>query len=129
MATWDASGLRNLMADLGKIPPKALPAAERLLGKTSLIIKKDAQRRISGHPHAPAYPYSLGYDLYYLPGQVRSQIGPDKNKRQGALGNILELGTVNNAPLPHLVPALDAEETKFDAYAAALGEKLIEDAL
>lgn len=129
MISWDFSGLHHLEAGLGKVPAAALPAAERLLGKTSLIIKKDAQRRISGHPHSPAYPYSIGYDIYHLPGEVRSRIGPDKNKRQGALGNILELGTVNNPPLPHLVPATDAEATKFEAFAAELGAKLIRDAL
>lgn len=129
MADWDTRGLREFEANLGKIPGRTLPEAEKMLTKASLNVKNDARQRISGHPHAPAYPYSIGFDLYYVPFEVRSRIGPDKDKRQGGLGNILELGTVNNPPLPHLVPATDAEEPRFNMYAADLGVNLLKDAL
>ena len=46
-------------------------------------------------------------------GVVSADIGPDKSKPQGALGNILEYGTVNNAPFAHLGPALDREAPGF----------------
>jgi len=129
MADWDTHGLREFEADLGKIPGRTLPEAEKMLIKASLNVKTDARQRISGHPHAPAYPSSIGFDIYYLPFEVRSRIGPNKDARQGALGNILELGTVNNPPIPHLVPATDAEEPKFNEHAADLGVRLLKDGL
>jgi hypothetical protein len=72
-------------------------------------IKQDARRRIDGHPSAVHYPNSIDYDVDRTVLGFRAEIGPDKARTQGALGNILEYGTRNNAPLPHLGPALEAE--------------------
>lgn len=129
MSEFDTSQLRALERDLGKVEADSLPQARKVVSRGSVQIKKGAQRRIQGHPHAPAYPRSIGYDEYSTPGWLRSQIGPDKLKRQGALGNILEFGTVNNAPIPHLGPAADEEAPKFDRAVADLGVSLLEDNL
>lgn len=129
MDGFETSQLHRLEQDLGKVEADSLPQARKVVSRGSVQIKKDAQRRIRGHPHAPAYPRSIGYDEYSTPSWLRSQIGPDKLKRQGALGNILELGTVNNAPIPHLGPAADEEAPKFERAVADLGVKLFEDNL
>ncbi|MFJ2717409.1 hypothetical protein [Streptomyces sp. NPDC087437] len=70
-------------------------------------VKRSAQQRISGHPYLPAYPYSITSTVTRGPMGAEAEIGPDKGRRQGPLGNIIEYGTVNNAPIPHLGPALD----------------------
>jgi hypothetical protein len=57
---------------------------------------------------------------------VVGEIGPDSNKLQGGLGRLLENGSVNNPPYPHLSPALDLEEPKFARYLEELGVKLLE---
>jgi len=129
LSDFDTSGLRQLDQDLGKVEAQSLPQARKVVARGSVQIKKGAQQRIAGHPHAPAYPRSIGYDQYETPGWLRSQIGPDKLKRQGALGNILELGTTNNAPLPHLGPAADEEAPKFERAVGDLGVSLLEDNL
>jgi len=88
-------------------------------------VKDDARKAISGLAHAPAYPFSIGYELFNARalGLVSADIGPDKDKPQGALGNILEYGTVNNAPFAHLGPALDREAPGFEkALADVAGE-------
>ena len=98
---------------LTKASAVAVEDVTAVVAKGALNIKTDAARRVSGLKHAPAYPRSITYDMYVTFAGPSAEIGPDKNKRQGALGNILEYGTTKNAPIPHMGPAADAEEPKF----------------
>lgn len=96
--------------------------------KGALNVKNDARRIATGIGHAPLYPFSIGYDVTGDGrfGTVEAEIGPDKDRPQGALGNILEYGTVNNAPITHLGPALDREGPRFMDAIAASAVKVLE---
>lgn len=109
----DASDAKRLVAELDKATSRALDETLAVVKKGADNIKKDAARRVSGLAHAPAYPASINYDVWVGFRGAQAEIGPDKGKRQGALGNILEYGTLKNGPIPHLAPALKAEEPKF----------------
>jgi hypothetical protein len=102
-----------LLRELERVPEVAVKDLRAVVQKGALNIKKDAARRISGLRHAPAYPRSISYDSHETATGAWAEIGPDKDKRQGALGNLLEYGSIKNAPRPHLGPAADAEEPKF----------------
>jgi hypothetical protein len=108
------------------IEAEQLPATIRpVVGKGSLNIKRDAQERIGRGPYLPMYARSISYDTWFAGSSVTSEIGPDKDKPQGPLGNLLEYGTGDTPPIPHLGPALDAEEPRFlraieDAVAKAI---------
>jgi hypothetical protein len=124
-----ATGLTELQADLRKAAKEAVPAAKKIVGKGSLSIKQTAKRIIreaSHHGYLPHYPRAISYDVKASGTVVSSEIGPKTEKLQGGLGRILEEGTVNNAPIPHLAPALDAEEHVFYGYMEDLGEQLLE---
>lgn len=122
----DLTQVRRLAHDLGAHADREITATVRgVVSRGALNVKRDAARLISGHPRSRHYPGTIGYDLEVNGHEISAEIGPDKSKRQGALGNILEFGTSKNAPLPHLGPALLAEEPKFvkavaDAAARAL---------
>lgn len=92
-----------------------MPAeAAAVVKKAAVNIKADARRRVRGLKHAPAYPNSITFDdVQTTRTYAKTEVGPDKNKRQGALGNILEYGTRKNPPHPHLGPAAETEEPKF----------------
>lgn len=121
--TVDSSDPKRLAASFDA-EAKALPDDTRkVVQRGAYNIKKDAQRRISGHPHLPHYPNAITYDSIEKPGKVEAEIGPDKSRRQGPLGNIIEYGTVRNAPLPHLGPALEAEAPRFEKALADLAEQ------
>lgn len=122
----DSSEVGTLAADLGKAGAAGVDEATKVVKKGAHNIKTDSARRITGLAHAPAYPAAITYDVTFGWGTITAEIGPDKGRRQGALGNILEYGTVKNPPHPHLGPALDAEEPKYlaaieDAAVKALG--------
>lgn len=117
-------GLSRLAADLERAAYTVARQVPGVVTKGAVKIKQDAARRISGHPHSPHYPQAIDFDVRSSgvllgDGWVEAEIGPDKRRRQGALGNILEYGTSRNAPIPHLAPALRAEEGPFTA---ALGD-------
>jgi hypothetical protein len=94
--------------------------ARAIVAKGALNIKRDWQQRWSGHAHIPALPSAITYDVTRTPLSIAAEIGPDKSRAQGPLGNIIEFGTRNNAPIPGGLPALQAELPRFTAAAAAM---------
>jgi hypothetical protein len=124
-----AHGLSELEADLRKAAEEAVPQAKKIVGKGSSNIKKNAQRIIRGASHRgylPHYPRAISYEVRASGTVVSSEIGPESAKLQGGLGPLLENGSINNAPIPHLGPSLDAEEHVFYGYMEDLGEQLLE---
>lgn len=122
-------GLRELEADLREAAGQAVDEAKKVVGQGCLNVKRDAQRIIRAASHRgylPHYPRSISYDVTVRGLVVSGEVGPKTEKLQGGLGRILEYGTINNAPIPHLSPALDAEEPRFARYAEELGAKLLE---
>lgn len=117
--------LKMLARDLDGAAQRAQGETVAAVEATAQAVVKTARSIISGHAHLPAYPASITHDVYVLPGFTEAQIGPDKGRTQGALGNIIEYGTVNNAPLPHLGPALVANAPVFEQAI----DKVVEDLL
>ena len=74
--------------------------------------------------HARRYPYAVSYDVVPLPGGAAAEIGPDKTRPQGPLGNILEFGTSRQAGHNDGGRALQAEAPLFAAQVEALTERL-----
>jgi len=123
------SGLTDLSADLRNAVEDAIPAAKKIAGKGALEVKKEAQRIIrarSKRGYLPHYPRAITYDVSAGGGVVEAEIGPLSGRLQGGLGRLLEYGSANNAPIPHLDPALSREESTFYRYMEDLGEALLE---
>ncbi len=96
---------------------------KQVVSRGCLQIKNDWKERWEGHPHIPQLPRAISYDVVGRGLAVYGEVGPDKNKPQGPLGNIIEFGTVHNSPIPGGVPALEEEEPKFVKALADLGEE------
>lgn len=112
--------------DIGEAVELAPKETRKVVAKGALNIKTDARRRVTGLKHAPAYPSSITYDTKESTTGAEAEIGPDKNKRQGALGNLIEYGSVHNSPRPHMAPAADAEAPRFEKAMEDLAAKLLE---
>lgn len=102
-----------------------LDEGKKSVFKGAMQIKEDWRKRWSGHPHIPRLPAAVTFDIGELGFKVEAEIGPDKDRPQGALGNIIEFGTPKNAPIPGGLPALEAEVPRFEKAIADLGEKLL----
>ena len=107
MAGVDVIGLTVVVDDLGVFAERLRVNVGKAVKVTSQKVRDDARSRIRGRKYLPAYPYSITYDVKVTADGVEGEIGPDKGKAQGPLGNIVEYGTSKNAPIPHLGPALD----------------------
>lgn len=127
MADFDlhVTGLSELEAALRLAETATPERARKIVAKGALNIKKDWARRWGGIAHAPALPRAISYDTTSSAAEASAEIGPDKGRRQGALGNIIEFGTSKNAPIPGGLPALAAEEPKFVAAMQDLAEEAL----
>jgi hypothetical protein len=109
----DISQLTALAADLRKhsreTPSKLVP----VVSKGALNIKNQWRATWAGLSHLPALAAAVTYDVTVRASEIEAEIGPDKGRAQGPLGNIAEFGTVKNAPRPGGAPALAAEEPRF----------------
>lgn len=121
----DYSELRRWEAALRKAGRAAKTGAKGVVSKGSLNIKNQAQRIAPGATYARLYRKSIAYDITVTAEYVEGEIGPTPGRPQWGLGNLLEYGSVNNQPHPHLEPSLDAEESRFEAAAEDLAEDLI----
>jgi hypothetical protein len=114
-----------LSRDLLAAAQAAPEATRKIVAKGALNIKRDAQRRVTGLAHAPAYPRAITYDSHQSLTGAWAEIGPDKDRRQGALGNLLEYGSVHNQPTPHMGPAGEAEKPRFEKAMQDLAAKVL----
>lgn len=115
--------LETILVRAGDVAAKDARAA---VSKGLLNIKTDARKRIGRPTHARAYPNAITYDTRHTATTAQGEVGPDKDRRQGALGNILEFGTVNNPPHPHMGPAGEAERPRFERAIEDLAARAIE---
>lgn len=111
----DASELDSLAADMDRANKETLAKIAKVNAKGGLNVKNGARQRVEGHSHLPLYPASIGYQTTVRAGSVETEIGPDKDKAQGSLGNLIEYGSSKNAPMPHLGPELDLEAPRYES--------------
>ena len=115
-----ADELRAFAADLGKIASKALPETDAVLKKGAQNIKDDLVSEARGSTHFKGMAGSVSYDSMYGIGHAKYEIGPDKGRRGGALGNIAYFGTSRGGgtldlegPLARESPNLERELDKL----------------
>lgn len=120
---FDTSEVADL-ADVLEHAAGAAPAeARKVVAKGALNIKNGARRRVTGHRHLPRYPNAITYDSHQTPTGGWAEIGPDKDRPQGPLGNIIEYGGVREAPIPHMLPAAAEELPRFERAMMDLAER------
>lgn len=115
----DSADLSRLSAQLGEVPQRSGPFLRKALEVTARNVRDTARKNATGMAHAPAFPASITYDLTgsgdrSTGSNLTAEIGPDKDRPQGALGNLIEYGSVNNTPQGIMHGALQANETDFE---------------
>lgn len=117
----------TLAADMLKAAAEAIVVTRAVVQKGALNIKQDAKKNVQASaPVENAYAHNaITYDTGIGKTTIDAEIGYDKDKRGGALGNILEYGSRNNPPHRDLGRALDVETPKFEATLTAAIEKLL----
>lgn len=120
-----ADDLQRLAADLQNARPVTAAKVRGVVQKGAVNVKNDWRAAWSGLRSAPSLAAAVTYDVKVTADGVEAEIGPDKDRRQGALGNLLEFGSRNNAPTPGGEPALQAEEPRFAKAMEDIAGKLL----
>lgn len=128
MTLFDMKEVVALATDLGRASARVEREADKVLERGALGVKDamaaDARARHAGGSAAKHFPSSISYDRRYGVGRLAYEIGPDKDRRQGALGNILYFGTSNNAPTLDVEAGLIEEEPRFLSEMAQMLERV-----
>lgn len=124
MTSIDLHEVRALATDLGKASGAVEKEADRVLERGALGVKNKMveEARASHNRYARHFAGSISYDP---DGLLRYVVGPDKARRQGALGNLLYFGSRNNAPTLDIEAGLIAEEPKLLSEMGKMLERVI----
>ena len=123
---YDFSELNKLGVDVGAVPAASGKNLFAAVEVGAANTRDTARKNATGMAHAPAFPRSITYDIgsgYSLAREtlgsggadsITAEIGPDKARPQGALGNLIEYGSVNNPPQGIMHGALQANEADIE---------------
>lgn len=113
--------LRALAADLDRGAWKAIPAVAAVVAKGAHNVKNQMSAEAENSGHYRHFSRTFSYDLKR--GGMEAEIGPDPDKTQGPLDNILYFGTSKSAAVLDIESALRQEAPKFEKHIADAVEK------
>jgi hypothetical protein len=119
----------TLAADMLKAAAEAAAATRTVVQVGAFNVKRDAKANVykSAPIHNAHAAEAITYDTSMGKSSIDAEIGYDKDRTSGRIGNLLEYGGGGDNSPPHrdLGRALDAEEPRFTEALAALVEKLL----
>lgn len=125
----DGSDFSRLAADIRHVPAVTSVYLRPAMEGIAAAIQDTARENATGLAHAPRFPSSITYDFVGDSSgggalgafiarahdyDLEVEIGPDKERPQGALGNLIEYGSVKNPPQGIMHGALQAHENELE---------------
>lgn len=120
----DSSELRVLEQNLGRASSDVLQQADEVLKKGAQNVKEELAADASTSPHFKTLAGAMSYDSDYRPGQAAYEVGPDKSRRGGSLGNIYYFGTSRGGGTGDIDKPLRTEGPRLEQNLADLAEQL-----
>ena len=111
-----SADLTSLIAALAKAPDEATDAARGVLQKGALNIKNALNQQAAGSRHFKGMAGSVTYDTEIHRHSITAEIGPDKDRRGGALGNLFFFGGANGGGTGDLDAPLREEEPRMAKF-------------
>jgi hypothetical protein len=113
----DFSELYKLAADLDAAAADIQKPLKTALNVTSMKVKKSAQAKVRGRKQLGQAASAITFDVTTRAGEVESEIGYDKSRAVGKLGNLIEFGAPASgnslSPGNELQTSLHEEEADF----------------
>lgn len=127
---FDFSELTKLAADLGKIDTFTAPFVRKAIEVTARKVKDAARTKVAGGARSwSGLPNTIDYDIHGTTGarlgEISAEVGYNKARGGGKLGNIREFGAPGKSRGPHNDLANTLEENQADFQAGL--EKAIAD--
>lgn len=120
----DASEVYRLAADLSQIGARTAPAVRGVLGEVGGAFAREwaANARQTSGEHGKHYPDSIDSELVFDIRGVSVDVGPNRDKKQGAMGRGFEFGSENQPPHLDGLRALDGMQIRAErAVDSAVG--------
>ncbi|QWY79641.1 hypothetical protein PP637_gp11 [Arthrobacter phage Persistence] len=114
---------RKLANDLGKIAGSAVKDVDAVLKKGAQNVKTEMVADAAGSEHFKGMAGAISYDSSYSVGTPRYEVGPDKGRRGGALGNIAYFGTSRGGGTLDIEKPLRSEEPRLTSELEKLADK------
>lgn len=105
------SEIRDLAVDLEKKAWRAIPEVAAVVKKGAQNIKESYVSDAASSGTTKHFSSAINYDINK--GGLEAEIGPDKDKPQGPLGNILYFGTSDTAAVLDFDGPPREEEPRF----------------
>lgn len=122
MASVDTHELDQLADDLEQVPAETRPKFSKCVERGALNIKNGMRADAAGHPTYPYFPTSISYDMT---GELSAEIGPDKERVQGALGNLLYFGTSKSGGVLNINGPWQKEMPRLEDAIADVAEDIL----
>lgn len=119
----DASEALVVASNLGKIAGSTVDEVDAILKKGAQNIKTEMEMDLRWSEHFKGMAGSISYDSDYRIGEPAYEIGPDKSRRGGSLGNIYYFGTSRGGGHGDLEKPLRSEEPRLTSALADLAGK------
>lgn len=115
--------LRQFAFALGRVADGAYDDVDAVIAKGAVNIKKEMIADVSSSRHFKGMAGSITYDQHNSRGVIRREIGPDKGRRGGALGNIYYFGTSRGGGSGDIEKPINSEEPRLLSAVEALISK------
>jgi len=119
----DLSQIEGLAEHLGAIADQAYDQVDAVVMKGAVNVKKEMIADVSGSPHFKGMAGSISFEHHNTKGAIRREVGPDKDRRGGSLGNIYYFGTSRGGGSGDIDKPLRSEEPRFVGGIQALVDK------
>ncbi|RFA15835.1 hypothetical protein B7R22_05355 [Subtercola boreus] len=126
--SFDFSEINALAASIEEAPREARYNIRKAVTVTSRNIKDAWKAKLQGSDSLPGLPSAVSYDVLSdnsSTAPITAEIGFDKDRRQGPLGNISEFGSPKVAPRGYGLASLNENQEDFEFGIA----KAVDDAM
>lgn len=119
----DVTEVRRLAENLGRVAGRAVADVDAVLKKGAQNVKDEMVADARGSMHFKGMAGAISYDSAYRIGTPRYEVGPDKGRKGGALGNIYYFGTSRGGGSGDIEKPLRSEEPRLLKALADLGDE------
>lgn len=110
---FDFSQVRELTAAVEAAPERISPRARQAVEVAARKTKDRARELTSGSKYLPHLPGSIEYDMLDGNNSISAEVGFERSKTQGKLGNIYEYGSRYFPARGPLTQAIHEQEADF----------------
>jgi hypothetical protein len=112
----DASEVYRMAADLSQVGARSVPAVRGVMAEVGGAFAREwaANARETSGEHGKHYPDSIDSELVFDITGISVDVGPNRDKKQGAMGRGFEFGSQNQPPHLDGLRALDGMQKRAE---------------